>query len=44
VGLDQQVRLCRRALEALPETMDGQPSLPIWTELLTLDELLSERP
>ena len=35
-------RLYRQALRAMPETVDGQPPLPIQTELPTLDELLSE--
>ena len=35
-------RLYRQALRATPETMDGQPPLPIQMELPTLDELLSD--
>ena len=36
-------RLYRRALTELPETMDGQPPLPVPTECpVTLDELLSD--
>ncbi len=36
-------RLFRRALRALPATMDGQPPLPVQQDCpLTLDELLAE--
>ena len=36
-------RIYRRALRRLPETMDGQPPLPVPTVCpVTLDELLSE--
>ena len=35
-------RIYRQALRALPETMDGQPPLPIRTAIPTLDELLAE--
>ena len=35
-------RLYRRALEALPETIDGTPPLPIQSQMPTLDEMLSE--
>lgn len=35
-------RLYRQALRALPEAIDGQPPLPIQTEMPTLDELLSD--
>ena len=35
-------KLYREALQALPETVDGQPPLPIEPEIPTLDELLSE--
>jgi hypothetical protein len=34
--------LYREALQALPETVDGQTPLPIQTEMPTLDELLGE--
>ena len=34
--------LYREALQALPETVDGQPPLPVQTETPTLEELLSE--
>jgi Domain of unknown function DUF29 len=34
--------LYREALQALPETVDGQTPLPIQTEIPTLDELLGE--
>jgi hypothetical protein len=34
--------LYREARQTLPETVDGQPPLPIQTEMPTLDELLSE--
>jgi hypothetical protein len=32
----------REARQTLPETVDGQPPLPIQTGIPTLDELLSE--
>ena len=35
-------RVYRRALAAMPETVDGLPPLPIRSEMPTLDELLSE--
>jgi len=35
-------RLYRQALRALPKAIDGQPPLPIQTEMPTLDELLSD--
>jgi len=35
-------RLYRQALRALPETIDGQPPLPIQTEMPTLHELLRD--
>jgi hypothetical protein len=36
-------RIYRRALDALPETMDGQPPMPLPQECpVTLDELLGE--
>lgn len=36
-------RLYRRALRALPETIDGQPPVPVQQDCpLTLDELLAE--
>jgi Domain of unknown function DUF29 len=35
-------QLYRQAQRALPEAMDGQPPLPIQSEVPTLDELLSE--
>jgi hypothetical protein len=35
-------RIYRRALAAMPETVDGLPPLPIQSEMPTLDELLSE--
>ncbi len=34
--------LYREARQTLPETVDGQPPLPIQTEMRTLDTLLSE--
>jgi hypothetical protein len=38
-------KLYRRALRGLPETIDGQPPLPVQpTCPVTLDELLSEEP
>ena len=36
-------RVYRRALAAMPETVDGLPPLPIRSEMPTLDELLSNR-
>ncbi len=35
-------RVYRQALRALPETMDGQPPLPVQSAIPTLDELLAE--
>jgi hypothetical protein len=35
-------RLCRQAVRAIPETIDGLAPLPIRTEMPTLDELLSD--
>ena len=35
-------RIQRRALRAMPETIDGLPPLPIRPDMPTLDELLSE--
>ena len=39
--IDMQ-RVYRRALEALPETMDGLPPLPITSGVPTLDAMLAE--
>jgi hypothetical protein len=35
-------RIYHRALEALPETIDGTPPLPIQSQMPTLDEMLSD--
>jgi hypothetical protein len=33
---------CADALAAMPDSQDGQPPLPIQTEVPTLDELLGD--
>jgi hypothetical protein len=41
--IDMQ-RIYRRAMQGLPDTTDGQPPLPVPTNLPTLDELLADEP